>query len=156
LSRHLIWAGGFVLALAAGFGLSSLRDSRDEGTISNAAAQPIESIVAEQGPIVRTTRQGDLDLSMAIVPGQAGANDANFYMIDVDRDWKEVLSFAVRFTYLDGDRAQQFQLTQLHEGHFPLDALELPYAGRWKADVTVVRAEAGEARFSWEFVLAHP
>jgi hypothetical protein len=40
-------------------------------------------------------------------------------------------------------------------GHFPLVRLDLPYAGRWRADVVVRRAEMRENRFSYEFVLSH-
>jgi hypothetical protein len=60
---------------------------------------------------------------MAMLPGYAGVNDLTSYMIGVDRGWKDVEQFAVRFARLDGDFQLDNDLTELHEGHFPLDLL---------------------------------
>ncbi len=156
MSSKLIWAGGFAVALVLGLAASTLLASEGAQTPGGAADQPIATEPpGEEGPIIREAKQADLDLSMVIEPGYAGDNDLAFFMIDVDRDWKDVERFTVRFTYLDGNVQRTYDLTQLHEGHFPLDGLNLPYAGRWHAEVSVTRAEAGENRFSFDFVLSH-
>jgi hypothetical protein len=93
---------------------------------------------------------------MVVNPGFSGRNDLNFYMIDTDRDWKEVRSFSVLFAHRDSGERLQFELPQLHEGHFPLEVLDLPLTGRWTVEVVVVRAEAGEHRFTYQFVLGRP
>ena len=46
----------------------------------------------EEGPILRNAKLADLDLSM-VLPWYAGANSLNFYMIDVDHDWRDVERF---------------------------------------------------------------
>ncbi len=154
MSRYMTWAGAFGIAIVAGLGFTVLTGSGETKT-PNAAPQAVVTLTPEEGPIIRNAREGDLDLSMVIYPGYAGSDNLNFYMIDVDRDWKDVQRFSVRFTYLDGNLRQEYDLTQLHEGHFPLDALPLTFAGHWAVEVTVVRAEAGTARFAWDFVLGH-
>jgi hypothetical protein len=57
----------------------------------------------EEGPILRNAKLAELDLSMVILPWYASSNNLNFYMIDVDHDWRDVERFVLRFTYLDGE-----------------------------------------------------
>jgi hypothetical protein len=156
VTRYLIGAAGFAVAVAIGLAASSLLPDHGQQAATAAVAQPAPTVPAgEDGPIIREAQQADLDLSMVIEPGYAGDNDLNFFMIDVDRDWKDVERFSARFTYLDGKIERSYDLTQLHEGHFPLEHLDLPLAGRWHVDVSVVRAEVGETRFNFDFVLSH-
>jgi hypothetical protein len=156
LLRYVVWAGALSAAVALGLAGSTLLSSENAAPAPAPALQAAQAAPpAEEGPIIRETVQADLDLSMVIQPGYAGDNDLAFYMIDTDRDWKDVERFNVRFTYLDGKVERAYDLTQLHEGHFPLDHLDLPYAGRWAVDVDIVRAEVGENRFNFNFVLGH-
>jgi hypothetical protein len=154
----LLWASGFVLGIVAGIILADAIVAGDDAPAESErpGAQARSFVSSGEGPVLRNAKQGDLDLSMVIAPGRAGRNDLNFYLIDTDRDWKEVQRFVVRFTYLDGALQQDYELAQLHEGHFPLEVLGLPYAGRWQAEVSLLRAEAGESRFTFDFQLPHP
>jgi hypothetical protein len=153
--RLLLRAAAFAVVTATS-ALAAALVSEDDGPGYIAASLPAAILpAAAESPIVRNEVQGDLDMSMVILPGLAGENEVNFFLIDLDRDWKDVLSFTVTFEYLDGDGRQQFEPVQLHEGHFPIEKMTLPYAGRWHAAVDLQRAEAGVTSFSFDFELSH-
>jgi hypothetical protein len=152
----VVRAAVFVVVTAVSGALAALVSSDGDGPSFLAASLPAAVLpVAAESPIVRNQVRGDLDLSMVILPGLAGENEVNFYMIDLDRDWKDVTSFGVTFDYLDGDTWLWFEPVQLHEGHFPIEKVALPYAGSWRVDVAVQRAEAGTTSFGFDFKLSH-
>lgn len=156
MPRYLSWVVGFALATGAGLGLASLAPSESRSPETASEAAPVQPFQGEPGPIIRQEKQADLDLSMVISPGYAGTNDLSFYMIDTDRDWKDVQRFFVRFTQAESGRRQEYDLEQLHEGHFPLDQFSLALAGRWVVEVTVLRTDTDETRFRFAFALSHP
>jgi hypothetical protein len=154
--RYGVAALGFLMAMVAGLGIASLAQSGAGSPDGGGAAMPAQAEQGEPGPVVRQQTRDDLELSMVIAPGFAGANSLSFYLIDSDRDWTEVRRFTVRLSHNQSGRRQAYDLEQLHEGHFPLDYFELAFAGAWSAEVSVVREDAGETAFRFEFVLSHP
>jgi hypothetical protein len=145
----------FLIAVSAGIiaGLS---------LASEQSAAPVVALESAPAPITsfgfaQVQRADDLEMAMSVTPGYAGRNDVNFYVRDVNGDDRPYTKLAARISYLDGPPgAQAFQPVQLHEGHWPLEALELRLAGRWQIEANVSRDGLPDARFRFEIALSHP
>ena len=115
---------------------------------SDLRPQPIPGLFL---PISLLQRADDPKMAFTVSPGFAGPNDVN--LRDVNGDVRPD-SLVTTLSYLD-DRAagEEQRPVQLHEGHRPLDACGLPFAGPWRIKVAVSRDGLTDARFTFEMLL---
>jgi hypothetical protein len=145
----------FTIAVAAGV-IAGLSLGNDE------SVPPVVAVEAPPTPVTgfgfaQVRQADDLEMAMSVTPGYAGRNDVNYYVRDVNGDGRPYTKLVTRFSYLDGrSEPQSFEPVQLHEGHWPLEALELRFAGRWLVEVSVSRDGLSDARFSFDLTLPHP
>jgi hypothetical protein len=145
----------FLIAVSAGI-IASLSLANDQGAAPVVALESAPAPVTSFG-FAQVQRADDLEMAMSVTPGYAGRNDANFYVRDVNGDDRPYTKLAARLSYVDGQfAAQEFEPVQLHEGHWPLEALDLKLAGRWLIEADVGRDGLPNASFRFEIALSHP
>ena len=162
--RRLTHVVGLVVAVAAAIGLGVAlglaRDSSPGATSELSAAATSVALVPPTPvaylPIAVFQKADDLEMIFTAAPGFAGTNDVNFYLRDVNGDDRPYTAMTARFSYLDGRRPVDEQHpTQLHEGHWPIDAYDLALAGHWRIETSVSREGFPDTRFTFDMQLPH-
>ncbi len=162
--RGLTRVVGLLVAVAAAVGigvaLSFAPDSKPGATSELAAAATSAALVPQTPvaylPIAVFQKADDLEMVFTAAPGFAGQNDVNFYLRDVNGDDRPYTAMTARFSYVDGTRLVDEQHpTQLHEGHWPVDAYALPLAGQWRIEASVSRDGFPDTRFTFDMQLPH-
>jgi hypothetical protein len=145
----------FAVALVAGLAIG-LSAGENKSTAPAAAVQLQPTPIPGIG-FAQLMQADDLEMALSVSPGLVGRNDVNYYVRDTNGDDRPYTKLVTRFSYLDG-RAEPLTIepVQLHEGHWPIEALELKLAGRWQIDVTVSRDGIADTLLRYEIALPHP
>ncbi len=121
---------------------------------SGALAQTPE----QQEPVGLSQRQraDDLELTLLVNPGRAGANWVQLYLLDTNGDPRPVQDVLVRWRYLDQNLGTvEERLDPLHPPeHYILQTQQLSLPGRYQAQVVVRRQGLLDTRATFEVRIA--
>lgn len=115
---------------------------------------PASSLPLEGKPFSETRRVGDLSLTYAVSPNQAGDNKVDLTLMG-PRGTPETEVDRVRLTLTMLDMTmgpRELEATQIGPGRFEVRGGQMSMAGRWRADVALQRGGAPEP-VSFNFVV---
>src|SRR5207244_6763300 len=90
----------------------------------------------------QSVKADDLDISLDVYPGKAGANEIGIFLNDSNGDERAVQNVFVQYKYLDQPLGENQDTAEAFHPptHYILDTSQLSLAGPWRLEVIVRRA----------------
>ncbi|TMG07298.1 MAG: hypothetical protein E6I02_06125 [Chloroflexi bacterium] len=150
--RRFRWAVAGELAVALVIlGVTALLTETSTPLTGSAAgnnSSATASTVPTPSGLAQSVKADDLDISLDVYPGKAGANEIGIFLNDSNGDERAVQNVFVRYKYLDQPLGENQDTAEAFHPptHYILDTSQLSLAGSWQLEVIVRREGLLDAR----------